>query len=162
MPVETSSLFSQVIQEHLELKRRNAELEGDMPLKSYEAEDPFDNHPLFKSEEQARLEASRCLQCFLNIELRPDLCILCGGCVDICPENCIGLVTLDRVEAGDDLAVQLEEENDVVIRGASEDLVGSVMIKDEDICIRCGLCAMRCPVGCITMEGYSVAEALPA
>ncbi len=56
MPVETSSLFSQVIQEHLELKRRNAELEGDMPLKSYEAEDPFDNHPLFKSEEQARLE----------------------------------------------------------------------------------------------------------
>jgi hypothetical protein len=56
MPVETSSLFSRVIQEHLELKRRNAELEGEMPLKGYEAEDPFDNHPLFKSEEQARLE----------------------------------------------------------------------------------------------------------
>jgi hypothetical protein len=56
MPVETPSLFSQVIQEHLELKHRNAELEGEMPLKSYEADDPFDNHPLFKSEEQARLE----------------------------------------------------------------------------------------------------------
>ena len=56
MPVETPSIFSQVIQEHLELKRRNAELEGNMPLKSYEIEDPFDNHPLFKSEEQARLE----------------------------------------------------------------------------------------------------------
>jgi hypothetical protein len=56
MPVQTSSLFSQVIQEHLELKRRNSDLEGDMPLSSYEAEDPFDNHPLFKSEEQARLE----------------------------------------------------------------------------------------------------------
>jgi len=56
MPVETPSLFTQVIHEHLELKRRNAELEGDMPLKSYETEDPFDNHPLFKSEEQARLE----------------------------------------------------------------------------------------------------------
>jgi hypothetical protein len=56
MPVETTSLFSQVIQEHLELKRRNSELEGDMPLSSYELEDPFDNHPLFKSEEQARLE----------------------------------------------------------------------------------------------------------
>ena len=56
MPVETPSIFSQVIQEHLELKRRNAELEGEMPLKSYEAEDPFDNHPLFKSEHQARLE----------------------------------------------------------------------------------------------------------
>jgi hypothetical protein len=56
MPVETPSLFTQVIQEHLELKRRNAELEGEMPLKSYESEDPFDNHPLFKTEEQARLE----------------------------------------------------------------------------------------------------------
>jgi hypothetical protein len=56
MPVETLSLFSQVIQDHLELKHRNAELEGEMPLKSYEADDPFDNHPLFKSEEQARLE----------------------------------------------------------------------------------------------------------
>ncbi len=56
MPVETPSLFTQVIQEHLELKRRNAELEGEMPLKSYETDDPFNNHPLFKSEEQARLE----------------------------------------------------------------------------------------------------------
>jgi len=56
MPVETTSLFSQVIQEHLELRRRNSELEGAMPLSSYELEDPFDNHPLFKSEEQARLE----------------------------------------------------------------------------------------------------------
>jgi hypothetical protein len=56
MPVETPSIFSQVIQEHLELKRRNAQLEGDMPLSSYEAEDPFQNHPLFKSEQQARLE----------------------------------------------------------------------------------------------------------
>ena len=56
MPVETPSLFTQVIQEHLELKRRNAELEVEMPLKSYESEDPFDNHPLFKTEEQARIE----------------------------------------------------------------------------------------------------------
>jgi len=56
MPVETPSLFSQVIQEHLKLKRRNAELEGEMPLTNYEIDDPFNNHPLFKSEEQARLE----------------------------------------------------------------------------------------------------------
>ena len=56
MPVETPSLFTQVIQEHLELKHRNADLESQMPLKSYEAEDPFDNHPLLKTEEQARLE----------------------------------------------------------------------------------------------------------
>ena len=56
MPVETPSLFARVIQDHLELKRRNAELESQMPLERYQADDPFDNHPLFKSEEQARLE----------------------------------------------------------------------------------------------------------
>ena len=56
MSVETSSFFAQVIQDHLELKRRNAALEGDMPISHYLEEDPFDNHPLFKSEEQARIE----------------------------------------------------------------------------------------------------------
>jgi len=56
MSVEIPSLFSKVIQEHLELKRRNARLESEMPLERYETEDPFDNHPLFKTEEQARLE----------------------------------------------------------------------------------------------------------
>jgi hypothetical protein len=56
MPVDTSSLFTQVIQDHLELKRRNAELEQNLPIGRYQAEDPFDNHPLFKTEEQARLE----------------------------------------------------------------------------------------------------------
>jgi hypothetical protein len=56
MPVETPSVFAHVIQEHLELKRRNSELEGDMPLERYESKDPFENHPLFKTEEQARIE----------------------------------------------------------------------------------------------------------
>ena len=56
MPIETPSLFAQVIQDHLELKRRNAELERELPLDRYMSEDPFENHPLFKTEEQARLE----------------------------------------------------------------------------------------------------------
>ena len=56
MPVETPSLFAAVIQEHLELKRRNAALEHEMPLERYLADDPFQNHPLFKTEEQARVE----------------------------------------------------------------------------------------------------------
>lgn len=56
MPVETPSLFARVIQDHLELKRRNSELEPAMPIGGYRVEDPFDNHPLFKTEEQARLE----------------------------------------------------------------------------------------------------------
>jgi hypothetical protein len=56
MPVETPSIFAQVIQDHLELKERNAQLEPSMPLGNYKADDPFNNHPLFKTEEQARLE----------------------------------------------------------------------------------------------------------
>ena len=56
MPVESPSLFTQVIQEHLELKRRNAALEHEMPLGKYMTDDPFENHPLFKTEEQARIE----------------------------------------------------------------------------------------------------------
>jgi hypothetical protein len=56
MTVDTPSLFASVIQDHLELKRRNAELERDMPIDGYRIEDPFENHPLFKTEEQARLE----------------------------------------------------------------------------------------------------------
>ena len=55
MTVDTS-MFAQVIQEHLELKRRNAALEHELPLGRYLSDDPFENHPLFKTEEQARIE----------------------------------------------------------------------------------------------------------
>ena len=56
MPVETPSMFAKVIQDHLELKERNSRLDDSMPLTHYKNADPFDNHPLFKTEEQARLE----------------------------------------------------------------------------------------------------------
>jgi hypothetical protein len=56
MSVESPSLFAQAIQEHLELKQRNSMLEREMPLDVYKSGDPFENHPLFKTEEQARLE----------------------------------------------------------------------------------------------------------
>src|SRR3954451_17979625 len=56
MAVETASMFAQVIQDHLELKRRNAPLEHEMPIEKYLADDRFENHPLFKTEEQARVE----------------------------------------------------------------------------------------------------------
>ena len=56
MPVDTPSLFAQVIQDHLNLKERNAQLGESMPIDHYKGDDPFDNHPLFKTEEQARIE----------------------------------------------------------------------------------------------------------
>ncbi len=119
------------------------------------------------TEEQAQREASRCLHCWENTvfnergEDTGSECILCGGCVDICPESCIDLVALERVSADPELLPALAASYDVVMHGETNDAVGSVMIKDEDICIRCGLCARRCPVGCITMEAYSVFETAP-
>src|SRR3954469_5602539 len=56
MPVETPSMFAKVIEDHLALKKRNSDLAHAMPLERYATEDPFENHPLFKTEEQARLE----------------------------------------------------------------------------------------------------------
>jgi hypothetical protein len=56
MPVATSTVFAQVIEDHLALKERNSMLEGNMPIERYKSADPFENHPLFKTEEQARLE----------------------------------------------------------------------------------------------------------
>src|SRR5437660_607869 len=56
MSVETSSMFERVIHDHLALKERNARLDGKMPIESYKETDPLENNPLFKSEEQARIE----------------------------------------------------------------------------------------------------------
>ena len=56
MSNDSQSNFARIIEEHLELKRRNSNLDGNMPIDRYRVEDPFENHPLFKTEEQARLE----------------------------------------------------------------------------------------------------------
>ncbi|MBI3587449.1 MAG: FAD-dependent oxidoreductase [Ignavibacteriales bacterium] len=119
------------------------------------------------NEEQARREASRCLHCWVNTIFEPDgeetgtECILCGGCVDICPEDCIDLVDMNRIDAEPSLIEELQKEYPVIIKGETGESVGAVMIKDEDLCIRCGLCARRCPVGCISMESYTASEILP-
>jgi formate dehydrogenase beta subunit len=119
------------------------------------------------SEEEARREASRCLHCWENTvfnkagEDTGSECILCGGCVDICPESCIDLVIEQRVGFDESLIPDLRESYNVVLAGSTEDTIGSVMIKNEERCIRCGLCAMRCPVGCITMESYSTSAPMP-
>ena len=56
MSEQRDTIFSRVIEEHLELKRKNSQLDGSMPIDRYNVEDTFQNHPLFNTEEQARLE----------------------------------------------------------------------------------------------------------
>jgi NAD-dependent dihydropyrimidine dehydrogenase PreA subunit len=125
------------------------------------------------TEEQARREASRCLQCWINTifegnEATGSECILCGGCVDVCPENCLQLVPLRQFEFSGETRQQLaatpESRVAELLHLSPEELPtaeGSVMVKDETICIRCGLCAERCPVNTITMEAFEVFDRDP-
>ncbi len=105
------------------------------------------------SEEVARREGSRCLRCWTNtiFEQQPRLgteCILCGGCQDICPENCIEIVPTSRVKS---LPPNVRELAPVIVGDAR---IGTIMLKNEEVCIRCGLCAARCPTGTITMRSF--------
>ena len=125
------------------------------------------------TEEQARTEASRCLQCWINtifegVEADGTECILCGGCVDVCPENCLSLVPLKNFAFTDEEKARLGQESasrSFDLQHVSPDelnqIEGSVMVKDETICIRCGLCAERCPVKTISMEAFEVFEGNP-
>ena len=126
------------------------------------------------TEEQARAEASRCLRCWINTifegsEASGTECILCGGCVDVCPENCLSLVPLKEFAFTEEDKEQLNNERDLrcveLQHLTPEELTqveGSVMVKDETICIRCGLCAERCPANTISMEAFEVFDQDPS
>jgi formate dehydrogenase (NADP+) beta subunit len=125
------------------------------------------------TEQQAREEASRCLKCWINTvfegtEANGTECILCGGCVDVCPENCLSLVPLKNFAFTEEEKVRLRNEQDNrsfdlqhVTAEELDQIEGAVMVKDETVCIRCGLCAERCPAHTISMEAFEVFEEEP-
>jgi formate dehydrogenase beta subunit len=100
--------------------------------------------------EQAREQAGRCLYCHIHPIYDGELCVLCGRCADICPEHCIRFAPLDAIE------VDPERRRELADRGGDGPV--TVFLYDGDKCIRCGLCAVRCPTAAITMERFQFDE----
>lgn len=107
------------------------------------------------SEAEARVQAERCLHCHTQTIYDADKCVLCGRCVDVCPERCLKLVPMEELD------LQGSTETDLFefygFNGDGPQRL-SAMIKDEDKCIRCGLCARRCPTNAMTLEVFSYEE----
>jgi NADPH-dependent glutamate synthase beta subunit-like oxidoreductase/ferredoxin len=99
-------------------------------------------------ERAARVQGLRCLKCHVGPVFDGDKCILCGGCADVCPENCLRLVDVLAVRGDERLQAALLARYGRLPEPGEQ---GGI-IKDETRCIRCGLCAVRCPTGAITME----------
>jgi ferredoxin len=108
------------------------------------------------AETDAREQAARCLVCHVQTIYDPEKCVLCNRCVDVCPEYCLALVPLEDLELPADELAALAE------RAEANGLPLSAMVKDDDRCIRCGLCATRCPTDAMTMERFSITERFAA
>ncbi|MBX7223520.1 MAG: FAD-dependent oxidoreductase [Blastocatellia bacterium] len=112
-------------------------------------------------ETMARYQASRCLRCNVNTVFDTTFCIACRGCVDVCPENLIKLVNLGALPENPELmklateTLGIQEEELKGYTPEELDEFGAVMMKDEKTCIRCAMCASRCPTHAITMQKFS-------
>ena len=124
-----------------------AKAEAALASIQVEVELGFDARTAFK-------EASRCLNCDVQTVFTPKLCIECDACVDICPMDCISF-TLNGDETdlrGRLSAPALNLTQDLLV--SDPVTTGRVMVKDEDVCLHCGLCAERCPTGAWDMQKF--------
>lgn len=103
-------------------------------------------------DEAARRQGARCLVCHVQTIYDPELCVLCSRCVDVCPEYCLAIVPFA------DLDLPERERELLAARSEAHGLPLSAMIKDDERCIRCGLCALRCPTDAMTMERFTITE----
>jgi formate dehydrogenase beta subunit len=110
------------------------------------------------TEDSAQIQALRCLECGINTIFDGSKCILCNGCVDVCPWDCLKIVPVESL-SGDETFNAVLEAASGAAQGADQPFAAA-MIKDDRICTRCGLCARRCPTGAITMESFRFKEAL--
>jgi formate dehydrogenase (NADP+) beta subunit len=109
--------------------------------------------------ELAFKEAQRCLNCDVETVFEAGLCIECDACTDICPMDCITFTPNAAEQRLRDLLTAPAENTtqDLYVSGGLK--TGRVMVKDEDVCLHCGLCAERCPTGAWDMKKYTLETA---
>ena len=105
------------------------------------------------SADTAREQGGRCLICTLNPIFDGESCILCNGCVDVCPTNCLKLVRVADMTGNESIAAIVDHQTAAGIPAAA-----TAMLLDPTACIRCGLCAARCPTEAVQMESFHFTE----
>lgn len=111
----------------------------------------------------AFVQAERCLNCDAQTVFTAENCIECDACADICPTSCINFIVNDEEETlrANLMVPATNGEQDLYVSDALN--TGKVLVKDEDVCLHCGLCAERCPTAAWDMQMffYNAAKATP-
>lgn len=107
--------------------------------------------------EQTIAEVERCLNCDIQTVFTESLCIECDACVDICPVNCLTITKNgDEDELRTRLSAPAENTEQALYVSAGLPHTARVMVKDEDLCVHCSLCAERCPTGAWDMQKSTI------
>ncbi|MDH2904484.1 MAG: FAD-dependent oxidoreductase [Actinomycetota bacterium] len=128
---------------HVELTQRFAALDLEVELG-------------FDAEQTAR-EVQRCLNCDVQTAFKAHLCIECDACIDICPVRCLTITTNgDEADLRTRLNAPAVNAEQAIYVSAPLPQTGRVMVKDENVCVHCGLCAQRCPTAAWDMEKFEL------
>jgi len=107
--------------------------------------------------EQTAREVQRCLNCDVQTVFKEKLCIECDACIDICPVTCLTITPdADEPTLRGKLTVPATNDAQALYVSGALPQTGRVMVKDEDVCVHCGLCAERCPTAAWDMEKFEV------
>jgi formate dehydrogenase beta subunit len=128
---------------HVELTKRFASLDLEVELG-------------FSAEQTAR-EVQRCLNCDVQTAFQAPLCIECDACIDICPVRCLTITSNgDEADLRGRLSTPSANLHQALFISAPLPQTGRVMVKDENVCVHCGLCAERCPTAAWDMELFDL------
>lgn len=140
-------LYDNPVTPDLRFKVPHAPLERALSDRKMEVELGFDVKTAFK-------EAQRCLNCDVQTVFMDNKCIECDACMDICPVDCINFIeNAEEPELRQQLRIPANDTTqDLYVSGTL--LTGRIMVKDENVCLHCGLCAERCPTSAWDMQKY--------